>query len=78
MSCKIPLSSLTSLNFGLIQQKDSKNDKESTKNCNTLGSKTSKNDLSTLNYALPGNFRKKRPSTKRERATKIFQDEIRL
>ena len=31
MSCKIPLSSLTSLNIGLIQQKDSKNDKQSTK-----------------------------------------------
>ena len=68
MSCKIPLSSLTSLNFGLIQQKDSKNDKESTKNCNTLGSKTSKYDLSTLNYALPSNFRKKTPIDK-ERAS---------
>ena len=51
-SCKRPLSTFTNINFRLVQQKTRKK----RRNCKTLGSKTSENDLLTLNYGLPSSF----------------------
>ena len=55
MSCKRPLSTLTSLNVRLVQKKTRKMTK-TTKDFNILGSKIPKNDDLTLNYGLPSSF----------------------
>ena len=48
MSCKKPLSTLTSLNFRLVQQKMQK----MTKSCNVLCLKTPKNELLTTAFPV--------------------------
>ena len=55
------LSTLTTLNFRLIQQKVRKTLKKyktDMKNFSILGSKTPKNDILTLNYGLTSSFNK--------------------
>ena len=48
-SCKRPFPTFLNLNFRLVQHKS---EKKRRKNCNILGSKTSENDLLTMNYGL--------------------------
>ena len=55
MSCKRPLSTLTSLNFRLVQKKIRKITKKHEK-LQHFGLKTPKNELLTLNYGPPGSF----------------------
>ena len=55
-SCRRPLSTSTSLNFRLVQQKKNSKNDEKMRICNILGSKTPKNVLLTSNYGLPNSF----------------------
>ena len=46
----------TNFNEPQFQTGPTKNPKKRRKNCNILGSKSSENDLLTLNYGLPSSF----------------------
>ena len=52
MSCKRPLSTVTTLNIRLVQQEIQKMSKKH-KKLQYFGVKTHKNDILTLNYGLP-------------------------